>query len=1145
VRYEPEETISYTTSYEASIDKFDYLITFPLTEHRGAHKSPIFSKSKAGAAEASMGDSLNRLNIFEKNRISWAQIKEMWSQVAFGTDEDKDLAVEELSRFWTRRTGSTPEDQDLIRLKAWQTVAREAILEKLTITSGLQCKLTANSDFIFCRVRAPIKLLESQADKIGYRLQLRDEIDPGSDEFWNRELLRRDDNTGLSEYIAVELEEEKKQYSQEEAIKILERLYKAGKISPYELGIKDETQAQWSLRIHALERIIDKVPVFNKYPAYADFKSAPEKRHLYNTYSTVRGRTLFRSKDRLCLTKSIMDGHFDLEKLTQGGVVSAIMALHDANRGEKITKDILRKRWVGFYKADALEVGCPFVTHPSYNEDAACPALWRPFAQPLAEIRDYFGEKIALYFAWLGYYTCALSVLFCFSIALYVVILHRGKSDLKNERDWFAYLYFIVLIVWSEIFQRSWHRENAAVKVKWGTDGFTGVEEVRPQFHGVGPLVRSAVDNNKMAVFPHEIRLARAMTSYCIILLLIAVNLGIIFSVYYGEYLLIKGYPHLKGNLWLVWGQACAHAFILQTNAILFPKFVANLNDWENYRTATDYENALIIKTLVFQVTNNFAAATFTTFGKGYVFDDCAGGSCIGDLRILLLAIIFVRMAMTFWQLFSSMVYRLTDNLIDSASKGLDAVGVGGGDEDEDGEGGEAVREEKTKLINLAEESGDDIEFQEETKLTDYQGTFNSYSESALQFGFVSLFSVAMPLLAVYALFENFFLIRVYAWRLCALHRRPHVIVAEDIGGWDFFIHFLSYMGVIWGCGIIVFAGPNFQNEAGVNKIIIFLSSVLVLCMFKVAVSAVVPQVPEWVRDLKQRNQFVYKKYIHSYDNDINEELNGVKGVIADHVDVDALNLYDLRKNTRVTEEEYVEMGRLEAKRRVLMKEIRLAKEHLQLVYKTEIFNENTGIGETKHGLPLGRLSVKLIQIEGLMGEGLEDLLTSNSPQKGGFFSGSNSQKIVVNINIRAIRKGASAARDFGVLARSEILILNDGCVKIDQIMGPYAPIQTIDAEVVFSVLNVNEDYASIAMAVISLRELQDQVAQDLVLPLKVRLPSGKIISPGRLFLNIQFQFSKVLPLRRRIYEEQGRLREVEHDLALLKAGKAPKKQVV
>ena len=41
---------------------------------------------------------------------------------------------------------------------------------------GLQLKLSANSSHIFCRLRAPIKLLELQADKDNYPLQLKGEV---------------------------------------------------------------------------------------------------------------------------------------------------------------------------------------------------------------------------------------------------------------------------------------------------------------------------------------------------------------------------------------------------------------------------------------------------------------------------------------------------------------------------------------------------------------------------------------------------------------------------------------------------------------------------------------------------------------------------------------------------------------------------------------------------------------------------------------------------------------------------------------------------------------------------------------------------------------------------------------------------------
>lgn len=1170
VRYEPEETESYNTAYEVSIDKFDYLIVFPLTEVRGQHKDPVMDKSELGLGKggeklgANVADKLGNVGgklgsvvgsgigavaggvgkglgaiggLFKNDRISWKEIKELWSNVAFGNDDDKARAVEFLASFWSRRTGSTPDDQDMIRMKAWQTLARDAILEKLTTKSGLQCKLTANQHFIFCRIRAPIKLLESKADELSYRLQLRGEIDPGSDEFWNRELLIRDENTDAAEYVAVELEQEKIIYTREDAVKILEKLYKSGKISASDLSIKDETPSQWSLRIHAIERIADKVPVSNKFPVYAGFSSKTEKRHLYNTYPTVRGHTFFRSKDRQCLTKSILDSHFDLEKLEQRRVIAGIMGLHDANRGEKVTKEILQKHWVGVWTADAADIGAPYVTHEAYEDNVSCPWYWRPFSQPLADIRDYFGEKIALYFAWLGYYTCFLFVLSVFSMLLYVVMIDRGAMDLTDTSDWWAYFYFVIVIIWSEIFQNTWLRQNSAIQLKWGTNKLEGIGEdyPRPQFQGTGPLVRSTINNAKIAVFPSETRAIRSLGSYGIIFLLIILNLCLIGGVYIGEYYLVLYYPTLVDNVYLAWGQASLHAFILQTNASLFPRFGIRLNNWENYRTETDFEDALVTKTLVFQVTNNFAAATFTTFGKGFIFDDCSGGSCIGDLRTLLFAIIFVRLGMTVWRLFKSIVYRFTDDIIGKANNKLHSIGgsAGKGEDDDD----DVDVAERAELLQLSEESEDDKQFQEEIKLTNYEGTFNSYSESALQFGFVSLFSVAMPLLPVYALLENFFLIRVNAWRLCVLHRRPHVVVVGNIGEWAFFIKFLSYMGPFWGCGIIVFASPNFASTNTQDKVIIFLTAVQVMFYFKVIIGSLIKDVPEWVKLLAKRNEYVSTKYVTGVNTaSSNEKSNEQKGYIDDQVDVDALNLYDLRKGQRVSEEEFVAMGELEAKRRGLMKEIRISKEKLQGIYKTENYNDNTGIGETKHGLPLGRLSVKLIQIDGLVGEGLEDLFVADVNNS---FSKPKDQYVKIRVNIRASRKSTQAAPDFGALSDSSRFVLKpDGSGSVDQMMGPYAPIRTIDAEVVFSVLNVNDADASIAVASISLRELQDQEMHDLVLPLKARLANGDLVAPGRLFVSVQFQYSKVLPLRRRIYEVQGKLRDVEKDLAKLKAGK-------
>lgn len=80
-------------------------------------------------------------------------------------------------------------------------------------------------------------------------------------------------------------------------------------------------------------------------------------------------------------------------------------------------------RWVTFWRPSSSEAGAIFVTSDG-GEIKDCQLLERPFAQPLRDVREYFGEKVALYFAWLGYYTVYLlfpAVLGCFMLILYAV----------------------------------------------------------------------------------------------------------------------------------------------------------------------------------------------------------------------------------------------------------------------------------------------------------------------------------------------------------------------------------------------------------------------------------------------------------------------------------------------------------------------------------------------------------------------------------------------------------------------------------------------------------------------------------------------------------------------------------------------------
>ena len=280
---------------------------------------------------------------------------------------------------------------------------------------------------------------------------------------------------------------------------------------------------------------------------------------------------------------------------------------------------------------------------------------------------------------------------------------------------------------------------------------------------------------------------------------------------------------------------------------------------------------------------------------------------------------------------------------------------------------------EETQNLTQSEEFEDDTQFLEEAAMREYKGTFASYSEAVLQFGFVSLFSCAMPILAVYALVENLLVLRLKAWRVCR-SRRPHVELAAGIGSWDLFVRVISYMGVVWGVGIQIFAGSNFTSSSTTTKTISTLATVqLVLSEDHLgcherdgAGVGVHPQ--ERTSSCTQ-----VRGGLHDDDDDL--DLNVPKGTLDDNVDVDALNTICAR--ARRSQRRVYRDGRA-GPARALMKEVK-TEEQLQQVYRTESFNDNTGV-ETKYGC-LCSACLALIEIDGLMGEEVGPILL---PGRGG-----------------------------------------------------------------------------------------------------------------------------------------------------------------
>ncbi|XP_038596509.1 anoctamin-8 [Tachyglossus aculeatus] len=227
--------------------------------------------------------------------------------------------------------------------------------------------------------------------------------------------------------------------------------------------------------------------------------------------------------------------------------------------------------------------------------------------QPLDEICDYFGVKIAMYFAWLGFYTSAMVYPAVFGSMLYTFT----ESD-QTSRDICCVVFAIFNVIWSTLFLEEWKRRGAEFAYKWGTldTPAESIEEPRPQFRGIKRI--SPVTNAEEFYYPPWKRLLfQLLVSLPICLACLSFVFLIMLACFQlQEFVLsVKGLPRLARFL-----PKITLALIVTACDEVYKKLAYWLNDMENYRLQSAYEKHLIIKIVLFQFVNSYLSLFYIGF---------------------------------------------------------------------------------------------------------------------------------------------------------------------------------------------------------------------------------------------------------------------------------------------------------------------------------------------------------------------------------------------------------------------------------------------------------------------------------------------------------------------------------------------------
>lgn len=92
--------------------------------------------------------------------------------------------------------------------------------------------------------------------------------------------------------------------------------------------------------------------------------------------------------------------------------------------------------------------------------------------EPLNFIANYYGEKMAFYFAWLLFYTSWLMIPAIPGIALFIYQMAKLRQQSKDKEEMtldnpYNCLYCIILAVWMTVFIEMWKRRQSEIAHMW------------------------------------------------------------------------------------------------------------------------------------------------------------------------------------------------------------------------------------------------------------------------------------------------------------------------------------------------------------------------------------------------------------------------------------------------------------------------------------------------------------------------------------------------------------------------------------------------------------------------------------------------------------------------------------------------------
>ncbi|KAK0052975.1 anoctamin-6-like isoform X1 [Biomphalaria pfeifferi] len=410
-------------------------------------------------------------------------------------------------------------------------------------------------------------------------------------------------------------------------------------------------------------------------------------------------------------------------------------------------------------------------------------------------------------------------------------------------------IFALFMCCWGTIFLEVWKQYSSRLAFEWSVESFEYDEPKRPQFYGT-KIVKDPVTEEEVWFYPYWLRAVKFFASGAVLFFMVITVVASVSGIIVYRVIVSVDYcPKLNGKecfLLTSVASSVLNALSITLLVHIYDKLALYLTEWENHRTQTDYDNALIVKLFAFRFVNSYSSCFYIAFLREYVgildkdYVDTCHGSCMSQLTIQIMVLIITSMVPKFLIDIGYTIVRsvfLSFGMCDRFTKAAQVL---------------TDNEEKDQVLLYIEK--------EFLKRDARDITLSEFTEKVILYGYLMIFAASFPLAPMFVIGLCFFDMRLDASRLLRFYKRPVAHISQNIGIWYAILNFLNIVGVTSNAFLIAFTSSWGQQFNTMEKLIVVIIFEHLVFALKFFLAILIPDESFSVNLAKKRKKYVVQQ---------------------------------------------------------------------------------------------------------------------------------------------------------------------------------------------------------------------------------------------------------------------------------------------